>query len=326
MIPAMATPPTVAAHPVPVVVLSKCLEQDACRYNGQMIRDDFVRELEPYVRYVTTCPEVEIGLGVPRDPIRLVRMDGATKLLQPSTGRDLTDPMLAFADRFLDDLDEVDGFILKNRSPSCGLKDVKVHPDAGDTPPTGQGAGMFAERVLERYDHLAVEDEGRLRSPAIRHHFLTRLFAFASFRGVEASPKVRDIAAYHAGNRLLFMAHNQAGVRRLVEVLANDDGLSPGEVAAAYRDELARVLARPARPGAWVNVAQHAFGYVSDVLSTREQGFFDTLLDEYGQGRQPLQSVLSVLTGWLARIEVPSMEAQTLFEPYPAELLRLENR
>jgi uncharacterized protein YbgA (DUF1722 family)/uncharacterized protein YbbK (DUF523 family) len=291
-----------------------------------MISDDFVRELASYVRYVTTCPEVEIGLGVPRDPIRLVQIEGDTKLVQPSTGRDLTHSMRTFADGFLGGLAEVDGFILKNRSPSCGLKDVSIHPGSGDGPPTGKGAGMFAEQVLARYGNLAIEDEGRLRNPQIRHHFLTRLFAFSSFRRVESAPKMRDIVAYHSVNKLLFMAHNQSGMRRLGEVVANAGRLPPGEVAAAYRDELGRVLARPARPQAWVNVAQHVFGYVSDVLSTREKAFFDTLLDEYRRGRQPLQSVLSVLVGWLARIEVPYMEAQTLFEPYPAELFRLEHR
>jgi uncharacterized protein YbgA (DUF1722 family)/uncharacterized protein YbbK (DUF523 family) len=314
------------SHPKPVIVLSKCLEKEACRYNGQLIRDDFVRELEPWVEYRTTCPEVEIGLGVPRDPIRLVRIDGDTRLIQPTTDRDLTDSMQSFATGFLDSLDEIDGFILKNRSPSCGLKDVKIHADTDGRPPVGKGAGLFAGQVLERFGHLAVEDEGRLRNPRIRNHFLTRLFAYARFRGIERKPAMRDIVEYHSANKLLFMAHNQAGMRRLGNVVANHDRLGARGVAAAYREELGRVLARPPKPGPWVNVAQHAFGFFSDQLSSREKTFFGTLLDEFKRGRQPLQSVLSVLAGLLARIEVPWLEAQTLFEPYPAELFRLEHR
>lgn len=317
---------TAPGHSRPVVVLSKCLEQEACRYNAQVIRDDFVRELEPFVDFRMTCPEVEVGLGVPRDPIRLVQLDGSVRLVQPSTGLDLTGAMRSFADGFLGSLGEVDGFILKNRSPSCGLKDVKIHPADGNGPPTGKGPGLFAERVLDRFGHLAVEDEGRLRNPQIRHHFLTRLFAFAAFRAVERKPAMRDIVEYHSRNKLLFMAHNQTGMRRLGNVVANHERNPVGDVVAAYRDELNRVLARPARPRAWVNVAQHASGYFSESLSTREKTFFGTLLDEYRRGRQPLQSVLSVLAGWLARIEVPYLEAQTFFEPYPVPLLRLEHR
>lgn len=312
-------------HPRPVVVLSKCLEQEACRYNAQVIRDDFVRELTAHVEFRMTCPEVEIGLGVPRDPIRLVQLEGETRLVQPSTDRDLTESMREFADTFLAGLDGVDGFILKNRSPSCGLKDVKIHA-VGGGPPRAKGPGLFGERVLDQFGDLAVEDEGRLRNPQIRHHFLTRLFAFAAFRRIERRPTMRDIVAYHSANKLLFMAHNQTGMRRLGVLVANHERLSVAEVAAAYREELGRVLARPTRPGPWINVAQHAFGYFSDALSPREKTFFDTLLDEYRVDRQPLQSVLSVLAGWLARIEVPYLEAQTLFEPYPADLFRLEHR
>lgn len=99
-------------------MLSQCLEQEACRYNAQVVRDDFVRELEPFVRYIPVCPEVEIGLGVPRDPIRLVRIGDTPHLVQPATDRDLTHDMTAFSHRFLDSLEPVDAFILKNRSPS----------------------------------------------------------------------------------------------------------------------------------------------------------------------------------------------------------------
>jgi len=313
-------------HRMPTVVLSKCLEYDACRYNAQMVRDDFVRELAPFVEFVTICPEVEIGLGVPRDPIRLVQIDGTTRLVQPSTDRDLTEAMDSFAATFLDSLDIVDGFILKNRSPSCGIKDVKFHAPGRSGAPLGKAAGQFAGHVLERFGDIAIEDEGRLRNPRIRHHFLTRLFALSSFREIETSPAMRRVIEYHATNKLLFMAHNQTGMRELGQIVANEERLAVADVLRLYREGLARVLARPARPGAWVNVAQHAFGYFSDQLGAREKTFFGTLLDEYRSDRQPLQSVLSVLAGWLARIDVPYLEAQTFFEPYPSELFRLEHR
>jgi len=114
------------SHPKPNVVVSKCLEFEACRYNGQMIHDAFVRKLEKHVNYVPVCPEVAIGLGVPRFPIRIVSPK-ERRLIQPATGRDITGDMSRFCEEFLSSLNEVDGFILKFRSPSCGFKDVRIY-------------------------------------------------------------------------------------------------------------------------------------------------------------------------------------------------------
>ncbi len=169
----------------PIVVISKCLELEACRYNGQVIPDDFVKKLKPHVTFLPSCPEVEIGLGVPREPVRIISVKGQNKLIQPATGKDLTDIMLRFADKFLNSLEEVDGFILKSRSPSCGIKDVKVYQGIEKGAATGKSTGFFAGKVLEMFPGLAIEDEGRLRNFKIREHFLTKLFALASFRNVK---------------------------------------------------------------------------------------------------------------------------------------------
>lgn len=314
-----------STFPTPIVVLSRCLEKEACRYNAQVIRDDFVRELEPFVRYVPTCPEVEIGLGVPRDPIRIVRIAEASRLVQPSTGRDLTAEMRAFADRFLDGVGPVDGFILKNRSPSCGIKDVKIHSEKPG-PPVGTGPGMFAAAVLERFPGRATEDEGRLRNPHIRDHFLTTLFTLAAFRTMREEPAMRRLVEFQARNKLLFMAHNQAGTRALGAMVANAEGKPLEQVLDEYETGLHRVLARPARPGPWVNVAQHAFGFFSHALSPKEKTFFDTLLQRFRAERQPLSAVLGVLAGWTARFDEPWLESQSFFEPYPHQLMRLNHR
>jgi len=144
--------------PKPIVVLSKCLEFEACRYNGQVIPDGFVKKIEPYVDFKLVCPEVEIGLGVPRDPIRVISQGKEKRLLQPVTGRDISSKMLSFADNYLKSLKEVDGFILKSRSPSCGIKDVKLFPNSEDGTTIGKTKGFFAGRVLERFSGLAIED------------------------------------------------------------------------------------------------------------------------------------------------------------------------
>jgi uncharacterized protein YbbK (DUF523 family) len=182
----------------PVVVVSQCLGFAPVRYDGLVLEDQFVRALGNHVQIVQVCPEVGIGLGVPRDPIRILQQRGQRRLLQPSTGRDLTAAMREFAESFLDRAGPVDGFILKSRSPSCGIKDVKIFDAVADAPAMGKDAGFFAAAVLRRWPHAAIEDERRLANPRLRRHFLVRLFAAARLRAVRGQGKL----AYLAPQRL----------------------------------------------------------------------------------------------------------------------------
>src|SRR5262249_17888036 len=127
--------------PRPTVVISRCIDFDSCRYNGQVIRASLRELLEPYVRLEPVCPELEIGLGVPRDPVGIVVAGSAEQLVEPAMGRDLTASMRAFAARYTGAVSEADGFILKSRSPSCAVDDAKRHPNARDQDAVGKGAG-----------------------------------------------------------------------------------------------------------------------------------------------------------------------------------------
>ena len=126
----------------PRIIISKCIEFDNCRYNGQIISSKEIKELIPYVDFIPVCPEVEIGLGIPRAPIRIVFKDNKNKLIQPETQKDVTKEMRNFTSTFLDSQDEIDGFILKSRSPSCGLKDVKIYPGEKQVPPISKSSGF----------------------------------------------------------------------------------------------------------------------------------------------------------------------------------------
>ena len=129
------------------------------------------------MEFIPVCPEVEIGLGVPGHPVRIVLLNGELRLIQPKTNLDLTEKMRSFADSFLDSLEEIDGFILKRRSPTSAIKDAKIYPTTEKkVAPISKGPGFFAAAVLERFPHLAIEDEGRLRNPRIKEQFLTKLF------------------------------------------------------------------------------------------------------------------------------------------------------
>ncbi|HZO58057.1 MAG TPA: DUF523 and DUF1722 domain-containing protein [Solirubrobacterales bacterium] len=307
----------------PIVVISRCIDFDACRYNGQVIRASLREELEPHMELRPICPELEIGLGVPRDPVRLVRSGAGARMVQPSTGRDLTRAMETFSRDYLDTVADADGFILKSRSPSCGIRNAKrFHSEAEDAG-HDSGPGLFTARVLERFPHAAVEDEGRLNDLRLRDHFLTKLWALSAFR-VAAAGGAAQVVDFHTRNKLLLMAHNQTRARELGRLVATAGGAPPEQLTAEYRRGLGAALGRPSRPGNNVNVLMHALGHVSERLSGPERSHFLATLDAYREGRVPLSAAQAIVGAWAARFEVPYLAQQTFFAPYPAALVRLE--
>jgi len=307
----------------PRILSSRCIEFDHCRWNGDMIASDTVRSLREYADFLPVCAEMEIGLGVPREPVRLVDTDGSTRLLQHGTGLDVTDRMIVFADSVLDAAGDVDGFILKSRSPSCGIKDVKVYraETSGDT--ARKEAGIFAAGVVDRFPDLPVEDEGRLRNRRIREHFLTRLFANASFRKVWASGKMSEIAGFHERNKFLLMAYSQKELQNLGRIIANPERKGFGEVADAYGEHLRRALARAPRYTATINVLMHALGYFKDGLSHEEKAFFLESLHRYRKDRSTVCPNLAVFRSWIVRFGNDYLEGQTFFNPFPPDLMEV---
>ena len=306
-----------------MVVISRCIDFDSCRYNGQVIRASLREELEPHIELQPICPELEIGLGVPRDPVRLVRSEDGPRMVQPKTGRDVTRSMEAFSRRFLSGVGDADGFILKSRSPSCGIRNAKLFHSEAEGAGHSNGPGLFTGRVLERFPYAAVEDEGRLNDLRLRDHFLTKLWALAGLREVaDAGPAA--LVAFHARNKLLLMAHNQTHMRALGRLVAKAGTTPRRRLVDSYRAGLGAALARPARAGSNVNVLMHALGYVSDRLSAREREHFLATLESYRQGKVALSAANGIVGAWGARFEVPYLAGQTFFAPYPAELVRLE--
>jgi uncharacterized protein YbgA (DUF1722 family)/uncharacterized protein YbbK (DUF523 family) len=325
----------------PRVVVSRCLEFAPCRYNGVMISDDLVRRMKPLVDFLPVCPEMEIGLGCPRDPIRVVGGDfknpappmimggegdshmAGLRLVQPSTGRDVTEPMTTFARGFVGGMGPVDGFLLKARSPSCGIKDVKVYADAEAASPQGTGRGFFAAAVQDMFPDLPTEDEGRLTNFSIREHFLTRLFTLAEFRAMATGGSIRDLVRFHAVNKGLLMAYHQAEMRAMGRIVANHDHRPDVDIFADYGRHLARALARPPRFTSIINVLMHALGYVSDRLSSGEKAFFLDALEKYRGGKVPLSACTTLVRAWAVRFDVPSLSQQTYLDPYPESLVEI---
>lgn len=312
-------------HPKPIVVVSKCLEFDACRYNGARLDDTFVRTLRAHVKFTPTCPEVEIGLGVPRDPVRLLVRDGVKRMVQPASGADLTDKMNNFSDKFLKSLDAVDGFILKSKSPSCGIRDTKQFASLENPMSIGRDSGLFAHSALARHPHLAVEDEARLSNYTIRERFLTRVFASARLRRISQRPSMKSLVRFHAENKYLLLTYSQRLMRVLGRIVANAERAPLPQVFAAYAAGFHEALSHTPRHTSHINTLQHGFGYVSARLNSREKRLFSQTVAQYQDKRVPLGAVIALLRAWILRFDVEYLESQTYFEPYPLELLSVQD-
>lgn len=317
------TAPDVASAK-PIMGISRCLGFDACRWNGQRIDDPIVAALREWVEVRTFCPESDIGLGTPRDPIRLVGVAHSPEitLMQPATGRDVTRAMRDYAAELLPRLAQVDGFILKAKSPSCGLRGVKVYKDLEPGKNVDMAAGLFGGAVTAAFPETPAEDEGRLSNFLIREHFLTRVFALTRFR-VAAAGRMRDLVQFHADHKYLLMAYDQNGLHRLGRITANAAGLSFAETTAAYRRELSGTLRLPMRFTNAINVLLHLFGYFSDKLTGGEKSFFLDNLERYRRAKLPLSVLQGVLRSWAVRFEEGYLLRQWFFQPYPEALMTI---
>ncbi len=303
----------------PVVFSSRCLGFARCRWNGESINDKFVESLKPHVTFITECPESTIGLGVPRDPIRIVRENDKYHLQQLNTGKDVTAPMESFAKGFVDSIEEVDGFILKDRSPSCGMKDVKVYRSLKPGSSIGKTNGFFAKEVLNRFAYLGVETEMRLTNFNLRENFLTKIFLFARFRKLRSKPNMKDLVQFHAENKLLIMAYNQKELKTMGNIVANHAKKKVDIVFGEYSEHLFKAFSTLPKFSSNINVMMHALGYFSKKLSTEEKSFFLNTLEEYRREQSPLSVPVSLLRSYIVRFKEEYLAQQTFFEPYPIE-------
>lgn len=309
--------------PFPKIIISKCLGFFPCRWNGIMISSPIIDSLKPFVEFHPVCPELEIGLGVPRHPIRIIEKKGNHFLIQPATGKDLTEIMTRFSHKYLNSIDEVDGWILKSRSPSCGIKNVKIFTDLENNKPKGRGRGFFGREVLNFYPLSAVEDEGRLKNFRIREHFFTKIFTKARFRKINKS--MPALIKFHSNHKLLLMSYNQETLRRMGKITANTEKKVFNEVISTYGNLLEQTLALPPRSTSNINVLMHALGFFSKKLSSREKAYFLDVINQYKLGKIPLSVPVTLLKSWIIRFNEPYLKNQTFFQPFPDELNSLSD-
>ncbi|MCS7196769.1 MAG: DUF523 and DUF1722 domain-containing protein [Aquificaceae bacterium] len=308
--------------PKPRIVVSACLNLKPVRYNGQEVRDEFVLKLLPYCEVLEVCPEVAIGLGVPRERVIVYRRENSFGLSQPSTGLELTEKMESFAETFLKTLQGVDAFLLKSKSPSCGVSNTKVYRDPEGREFHSKGRGLFALKVLDRFEYLPVEDEGRLKDKEIREHFLTRLFSVAELReNKERINRISELMDFHQRNKYLLMAHSQRKLKEMGRLVASAKEENLRETLSLYGSLFLQAIRKKPSKGQQVNTLLHIFGHISRNLKEGEKAHFFKLVEDYKRGRLDKRLPLEFLKAYAYRFENNYLMAQTYLEPYPEELM-----
>lgn len=283
-----------------------------------MIPFEITENMRPFVEFITICPECEIGLGTPRDPIRLVEGEDL-KLVQPSTGLDITDKMQVFVRGFLENLPDVDGFILKSKSPSCGFRTTKIFASADAQKPLHiHGTGFLARGVMNQFANLPYADEMSLMDPEVKEQFLARLFMQADLRLHTTS--IHELMDLHSRNKLLLMAYDQRKLKALGRILANHRKSPFVENVTTYSNILQEMTAVPPSKGNMTNAFMHAFGYFSYRLDPGKKQYLLDRMEAYRKGKLTLQELRKAMIPWITDFHENYLAEQTLFYPYPDKL------
>jgi uncharacterized protein YbgA (DUF1722 family)/uncharacterized protein YbbK (DUF523 family) len=304
--------------------VSRCLLGENVRYDGGHKLDRFlVNTLGQYVEWVPVCPEVEIGLPIPRDTMRLVGDAEAPRLVMPKSGEDHTERMQAWARERLEQLAAVKlhGFVFKKDSPSSGLYRVKVYTEAGM--PSKIGTGIFPAEVMKRFPLLPLEEEGRLHDMHLRENFIDRVFAYQRLTCMlEDAPTPGGLVQFHTAHKLTLMAHSPSHYREMGRLVAQAGSLAWDELIDQYGHLLMDGLQVMTTPGKHTNVLQHVMGFLKDSLAKEDKAELLALIEDYRQGLVPLIVPLTLLKHHLSRHEVPDwVHQQVYIHPYPKELL-----
>jgi uncharacterized protein YbgA (DUF1722 family)/uncharacterized protein YbbK (DUF523 family) len=306
--------------------ISACLLGEKVRYDGGHKLDRFLTEtLGEYVEYLPVCPEVECGMGVPRQSMRLEGAPESPRLVTVGTGRDFTDRMLNWAKKRVRELEGEDlcGFIFKSGSPSSGMEHVKVYE--ANSPARKMGTGLFASVFMKHFPRLPVEDEGRLHDPMLRENFIERIFVFKRWREMLVQgQKLNRLVQFHARHKLLIMAHGARHLRLMGKLVAEAKGRGSIPVFAEYEKLLMEALTLKATVKKNTNVLQHMMGYFKKQLSGREKMELIDVISRYYNGDFPLIVPIVLIGHYVQKYNQEYLKEQYYLNPHPLEL-RLRN-
>lgn len=304
--------------------ISSCLLGEQVRWDGGHKRDVFLtRVLEPFVEWVPVCPEVEVGMGIPREPVHLVRDGDEIRMRATRSGDDHTAPMQRFARARVAELLRRDlcGYVLKKDSPSCGMERVKVRPVSGG-PPRREGRGLFAEALMAADPCLPVEEEGRLNDPALRESWIERVFAYRRLRSFFAGRwSVGGLVRFHTAHKLQLLAHAPAVYRELGRLVAEAKGTDRAELRRRYTEAFMAALGRRATRARHQNVLEHAIGHFKKRLDPPVRAAMLQQVHDYREGLVPLVVPLTLVRHYVDRLGVDYLAGQVYLEPHPKELM-----
>ncbi|NLX60011.1 MAG: DUF523 and DUF1722 domain-containing protein [Phycisphaerae bacterium] len=302
--------------------ISTCLLGEPVRYDGGQKRDDFlVDTLGQYVQWVPICPEVECGLPVPREAMRLVGDAESPRLLTIRTKIDHTDRMLGWAARRVGELERegLCGFVFKSKSPSSGMERVKIYDDAGNSRKVG--VGLFARTFMQRFPLLPVEDEGRLHDPLLRENFIERVFCLKRYRDMLAQGGGRRrLVEFQTDHKILLMSHSAELMRRMGHLVGRADQFSPADLTAEYERLMLQALKLTATVRKHVNALQHMMGHLRHGLSADEKQELLDVIGRYHAGLVPLVVPITLLQHHVRRHKVEYLSRQVYLNPHPLEL------
>ena len=318
--------PTAITQPLRIGV-SRCLLGEQVRFDGGHKRDAFLTEaLAPFVEWVPVCPEVEVGLGTPREAMRLAGDKANPRLVTIKTGVDHTRAMHQFSQRRVRELEVLDlcGYVFKKDSPSCGLERVRIYNPHGM--PTRNGAGLFARAFTEHFPLIPVEEEGRLNDPPLRENFIERVFAYRRWRDLTQSRVTRRaIVAFHTLHKYLLLAHSRPHYQALGRLVAQADRYTPVELAEHYGVQFMEALKVKATVRKHVNVLHHIMGYFKNHLGEKARDELRGVIDDYHKGLTPLIVPLTLVRHYVGLLEINYIQNQVYLNPHPKELM-LRNR
>lgn len=302
--------------------VSSCLLGNKVRYDGGHKHDRWITGvLGEYVEFVPVCPEMECGLGIPREAMRLVGDAEDHRLVTRKTGIDHTDRMLNWAEEKLDELEgqKLCGFIFKKGSPSSGMERVKIYGENGM--PAASGSGIFAEMFMERFPHLPVEEDGRLNDPRLRENFIESIFTMKRWREAMSSGCTqKKLVEFHTSHKMLIFSHNENGYRKMGKIVANHEQFSDEEVCERYFELLLSAMKLKPTVKKHVNVMQHIMGYFKKELSPDEKQELLEVIDQYRDGLVPLIVPITLLNHYVRKYDKDYLKKQWYLNPHPIEL------
>lgn len=309
----------------PKILISSCLGFEKCRYNGEVINFELFEIMKDHIDFLPICPEVAIGLTIPRDSLRIIKNGDDYHLVQPSTNKDLTKDMRDYANKISEEIKDIDGIILKGRSPSCGIKDVNVYSGLSNSPVIGKTKGIFPEELLDKYKYLPIEEEGRLLNLEIREHFFTKLYVLFDYKNIHKRDSIKALTDFHANNKYLYFAYDQIQKNKLGQIAANRYKKQLNEVYDEYFKELNKLFSKLPSKENYINSFLHIFGYFSKDIMKEERKFFLELIDKYKKNQIEKTSIRNVLKSYVIKFNIGYLLEQTIFSPFPDELISLKD-